>query len=115
MSVSYTKEQRAIAKEKNKHLCTVAARGVECQGAYSEIQSELVADCAYHTMCMKDDLPFERLGDVKLPNDVADLLEECKLSIVRHRANGFEDIEQHEWLLFLNTLRHFVLMPKKST
>lgn len=115
MSISYTKEQRAIAKEKNLHLCTIASPAVARQGAYSKIEMQLIDDCALHTMCMKDDLPFERIGEVELPGDVADLFEECKLSIIRHRSNDFQDIKQHEWLLLLNTLRHFVLMPKKST
>jgi hypothetical protein len=81
----------------------------------SKIKSQLMVDCALHVMCMNDDLPFERTSKMNLPSDVADVLEDCKLSIVRHRASDFADIEKHEWLLVLNALRHFVLLPKKST
>jgi hypothetical protein len=113
MAISYDKKMRAHAKENNMQLCSVAARGIQWQSPVSNIQAWLVEDCALHAMCMKDDLPFDRLKKIKLPMDVANILEDCKLSIVRHRASNFTDIEQHEWLLILNALRHFVLMPKK--
>jgi hypothetical protein len=112
VAVSYDKSQRAYAKEHNMDLCTVAARGMVCQGPSSEIKSRLIEDCACHTLVLKDDKPFFRIE--KLPPDVADVLEDFKLAIVRHRASDFEDIKQHELLLVLNALRHFVLIPKKA-
>lgn len=114
MAVSYTKDQRVYARENNMHLCTIAARGIEHQGPSSEIKSRLIEDCALHAMCIRDDAPFERIDKLNLPSDVSDAMECIKLSIVRHSALGFEDIERHEWLLVLNALRHFVLMLKSS-
>ena len=115
MAVSYDKEQRAYAKEHKMDLCTVAARGITTQGPARTTKARLIQDCALHTMCLKEDLPFECIKDIKLPPDVANLLEDFKLSIVRHRASGFVDIDQQDFLSVLNALRHFVAMPKKGT
>lgn len=73
MAVSYEKEMRAHAKANQMDLCTVAARGIVMQGPSSEIKSRLIEDCALHTMCLKDETPFERIKD--LPCDVAECLE----------------------------------------
>lgn len=112
MTVSYTKEQRAYAKENGLHLCTVATCDVMFQGPRSEMQMRLIRNTALHTMTMNDDAPFEIVKEMELSNDIANWLEDAKLSIVRQRASGFEDIQQYELLDILNALRHFVMMSK---
>lgn len=112
MSVTYTKEQRAYAKENGLHLCTVATYDVTFQGPRSELQSVLLRNAAFHMLEMNDDQPFKHTKEITLPSDVANWLEDCKLSIARQRASGFPDIKPHELLDILNALRHFVMMPK---
>lgn len=114
MAVSYDKEQRAYAKKHNLDLCTVASRGITTQGPASLVKARLIQDCALHTICLKDEKPFECISEIKLPSDVANLLEDFKLSIVRHRASGFVDLSQQDFLAVLNALRHFVAMPRKG-
>jgi hypothetical protein len=114
MGVSYDKEQRAYAKEHNLDLCTVAAPGITTQGPARITKARLIQDCALHTMCLKEDLPFKCIENVKLPSDVADLLEDFKLSIVRHRESGFVDFSQQDFLSVLNALRHFAVLPRDN-
>ena len=50
--------------------------------------------------------PFVGLPD--LPPDIADALEQFKLSIVRHRASKWADISQKQMLDVLDALKLFV-------
>lgn len=49
--------------------------------------------------------PFQCLGD--LPPDVADALEQFKLSIIRHRASQWSDVSQTKILEVIEALRAF--------
>lgn len=43
MAVSYTSEQRKVAKEKSQHLVTIAAGGMEFSGPTSEAERDQLA------------------------------------------------------------------------
>ena len=117
MGVTYTKEMRQIAKERGWHLCTVKTPGFEIQGPFEEIEFRLIDNAATHVTIVSNGnkKPFDVLKDEQLPNDVAEALEQFKLSIVRHRASKFEDVSRYTLLTVLNALRHFVLVDPKSS
>lgn len=50
--------------------------------------------------------PFEQIGD--LPEALADLVEELKLSIIRYKADGWQDVSRSQMLAVLDGLRHLV-------
>jgi len=112
MSVSYDKEQRAYAKANGMDLCTVAARGIVYQTPAKEIKSRLIEDCALHTMVLKEDKPFASISDIQLPSEIAEIVEQLKLYIVRQRATNFDEMPRHELMAVFNSLRHYLLMSR---
>jgi hypothetical protein len=53
--------------------------------------------------------PFAELGE--LPDDVADALEQMKLSIVRHRCRDWEEFARTDMLRVVDALKRFVNQP----
>lgn len=86
------------------------------QGPFEEVELQLIDNAATHVTIVSsgNKKPFDVLKDEELPSDVANALEEFKLSIVRHRASKFEDVSQYTLLTVLNALRHFVLVGPKA-
>lgn len=76
------------------------------------VRAELLKNSVEHLEQMSDDFPFFHVKNSLCP-DVADALEQFKLTIVRHRANKFEDVSQEQLLQVLNCLRHYVLFQPK--
>lgn len=114
MSVSYTKEQRELAKRKGLHLCTVASRGIVLQGCHDAVSAGLIEDCAVHLMCLYEGQPFKAVTGMEIPVDLSDAFEDLKFAITRQRAMEFSGFERHKVLALLNSLRHYVLMPVKE-
>lgn len=76
------------------------------------VRSRLLRNSVEHLDEMNLNFPFFDIKNNLCP-DVADALEQFKLTIARHRANEFEDVSQEQLLQVLNCLRHYVVFQLK--